>query len=343
MDNLQETLGALRTQLSKFLGTVDFTIERIPGGASSRVYYQLGFEDQLYFPSPQIALMVVPGPDLRMLEDYMNVDYYFKRMGILTPRLFEVQMYQGWGFQEFVAAPTLEMYLHQNPQQLGTVIPEAIDFLIALQEKAIWEDHCPAFQRRFDVAKYEFEFEFHFREQLLGFYFRQKPDAALMTDFKTLLCTTLDINVPILVHRDFQSSNMFYDQSAAPGQRFKLIDFQDSRYGTPVYDLVSLLWDSYLPVPADLRAAQVQRFFATLATRGIEWTKDYYDRIVDYTVIQRKLHDAGAFAYNYRRFGSKKYLPYIRQAISLSIDRMQSYKELQPMATYLQNLLEKPY
>lgn len=56
---------------------------------------------------------------------------------------------------------------------------------------------------------------------------------------------------PVLVHRDFQSSNVLY----RPDGSFAFIDFQGMRLGSPAYDLASLLYDPYVPLTERDRAA----------------------------------------------------------------------------------------
>ncbi len=56
---------------------------------------------------------------------------------------------------------------------------------------------------------------------------------------------------PVLVHRDFQSSNVLY----RPDGSFAFIDFQGMRLGAAAYDLASLLYDPYAPLDEKSRAA----------------------------------------------------------------------------------------
>jgi hypothetical protein len=52
-----------------------------------------------------------------------------------------------------------------------------------------------------------------------------------------------------------------------------------------------------------------------------------YEKMADYTVIQRKLHDAGVFAFNYRRFNSQQYVGYIHNAVGMALERMRKYPQ----------------
>ena len=221
-------------------------------------------------------------------------------------------------------APTVEQYLHTNPQDIKSVVTGMVKFISRMQKKCRHETHCPAFHRRFDDAKYQFEFDFHVAEQLLRFYFQMEYAPEVLRDFAREICTVLDINENIFVHRDFQSSNVFITKTEKPFE-YSVIDFQDARYGTPVYDLVSCLWDSYIPISQDLREKLVKQFYETLGDVSIDWSWDVYQKMVDYSIIQRKLHDAGAFAYNYRRFASRRYVGYVTEAIAMALTVMRKY------------------
>ena len=61
---------------------------------------------------------------------------------------------------------------------------------------------------------------------------------------------------PVLVHRDFQSSNVLY----RPDGTFAFIDFQGMRLGAAAYDLASLLYDPYVPLDEKSRTALARRY-----------------------------------------------------------------------------------
>lgn len=56
---------------------------------------------------------------------------------------------------------------------------------------------------------------------------------------------------PVLVHRDFQSSNVLYRNDGS----FAFIDYQGMRLGAAVYDLASLLYDPYVEIEEEERIA----------------------------------------------------------------------------------------
>ena len=321
---MHQELNILRNQLAEFFRNPDFSISPIAGGASSRRYFKIVFREASYFPSTTVLLMQVPDPESRLLHDHVNINYYFLRMGIPTPRIFELHLDRQWVFLHFESSPTVEQYLHHKPAEIDSVVSGMVSFIQEMQRQCRVENHCPAFHRRFDETKYQFEFDFHVAEQLLRFYFQVEYDSEMLGDFAGEIIETLDISEPVFVHRDFQSSNVFITQTKLPLQ-YSLIDFQDARFGTPVYDLVSCLWDSYIPISGDLRQTLLRQYYESLGDISIQWDWQTFEKMVDFTVIQRKLHDAGAFAYNYRRFASRRYVGFVTAAIEMALEVMGKY------------------
>lgn len=323
----------LTEQLQNFFNTHEFQIKPLAGGASARKYFEIDLAKKLYFPSRKILLMSVPLDETRMITDYVHIDFYLNRMNIPTPRIYEMNKHAGWIFLEYQNIPTLRDYLQNNPGKTASLLKILIEFLLHMQDKCEFDDQCPAFQRFFDTEKYQHEFDFHVRQQLLERYFNRKLTKQEIKDFQIFsskICQTLDINEKVFVHRDFQSSNIFYDGSQQQTP-FKLIDFQDARCGSPVYDLVSCLWDSYIEIEDALRIRSLEKFYQPLTDRGTSLTQTDFYKLVDYSVIQRKLHDAGAFAYNYLRFKDKKFVQFISPAIRMALDKMNRYSQFKPV------------
>lgn len=319
---------SLTDRLQYFLGTDQFEIKPLASGASTRKYYKIDLKKKLYFPSKRILLMTIPVEEIDTVTDYVHIDFYLQRMGIPTPKVYEMKKYLGWIFLEYEKNPTLLSYFKKKPDQTE-LIENLIEFLILIQDRCQFEDHCPAFHRFFDKEKYLYEFNFHVKEQLLLKYLKanlNKQEQSDFQDFSFEISQALDISEKVFVHRDFQSSNIFYDQKKK-GPSFKIIDFQDARSGSPVYDVVSCLWDSYITIPEDLRNRLLDKFFKHLKKSGTSLTKNDFQKLVDFTVIQRKLHDAGAFVYNYHRFNEEKFTSFISPAIQMAVEKMGLYSQ----------------
>jgi hypothetical protein len=106
-----------------------------------------------------------------------------------------------------------------------------------------------------------------------------------------------------LVHRDLQSQNVMIRD----GEPF-LIDFQGMRFGTPFYDLGSLLCDPYVDF-ADRERDELLSFYYGLSKGGFDQAgfRDYFWE----ASAQRLMQALGAYGFLGRSKGLKKFLEYI--------------------------------
>jgi aminoglycoside/choline kinase family phosphotransferase len=211
-----------------------------------------------------------------------------------------------------------------------------------LQQTAQYEVRCPAFHRKFDKEKFKYEFHFHVKEQLLQNYFNHQFSTEELEQFNQFsrdISGYLNLDLPIFVHRDFQSSNIFY-QPGNGGSDFQIIDFQDARSGHPLYDLVSLLWDSYVDLSEEFVNMLIKYFHANYPFVREQFSDNDYEKHIDYLVIQRKLHDAGAFAYTFFLTQNNYYIQYIKTAISMAQTKILKYKYWPKISGIFQKILE---
>ncbi|MFZ0389764.1 MAG: aminoglycoside phosphotransferase family protein [Calditrichia bacterium] len=338
----KQYLNRLKEELSRFFNSEAFTLEPLHSGASVRRFLRLKFKKSLYFPQKEIVLMVIPGDRLEMADDYLNISYYLRRHNIPRPRIFEIRRDSGWLFLAPAAGFPLKDYIHNHPQELTDLLQRLTDFLIRMQQKARPENHCPAFRRFFDAEKYRYEFDFHVRQQLIESYWKHslsEKEQQVFREFSEEISRFLDGKEPVFVHRDFQSSNIFFNPK---NQKipFQIIDFQDARSGSRIYDLVSLLWDSYLEVPQELRAGLLKHFYENQPAVQEQFSPEEYQKTVDYTVIQRKLHDAGAFVYTWFLLQNRSFLNYINPAVDMALEVMAHYPRLSTAGNLLQKIRE---
>jgi aminoglycoside/choline kinase family phosphotransferase len=333
-------IETLREELTDFFGGGIFVIRPLSGGASVRRYYKITFREKSYFPRREIILMQIPSNHLEIAEDYLNISYYLRRHHIPPPRIFEIRREKGWIFMDIATGQPLNLLLREKPDQLESFYSDLVNFLLTIQKRARYEEHCPAFQRFFDAKKYQYEFQFHVHQQLIQNYFNYNLNFAeshVFDAFADEISHHLDSHQPVFVHRDFQSSNIFYDE-ANQEMPFQLIDFQDARSGSLTYDLVSLLWDSYVLLSQDLRERLVGYFYEKNKAVQNRYSFSDYLKNIDYTVIQRKLHDAGAFVYTSWLLGNNRFLNYIPGAIDMALQIMHKYQQFDAITNLFSKL-----
>jgi aminoglycoside/choline kinase family phosphotransferase len=118
---------------------------------------------------------------------------------------------------------------------------------------------------------------------------------------------------PCLVLRDYHSPNLMWmpERGADPLASVGLIDFQDAMLGHPAYDLVSLLQDARLDVPADIEAALLAHYGKAVAAEVKGYDQSSFERAYAIMGAQRNTKILGIFARLARRDGKRAYLAHI--------------------------------
>jgi hypothetical protein len=105
-----------------------------------------------------------------------------------------------------------------------------------------------------------------------------------------------------LVHRDFQSQNVMIRD----GEPF-LIDFQGMRFGNPLYDLGSLLYDPYVNLTSK-QQEELLYFYYNLSKSDIDWI--VYQNNFREASAQRLMQALGAYGFLGLKKGLKTFLDY---------------------------------
>ena len=94
-----------------------------------------------------------------------------------------------------------------------------------------------------------------------------------------------------LVHRDYHSKNIFFKDS-----KVTIIDYQDSVYGSPVYDLVSLVNDCYIDIDCKQKNKLINYFFTEFnKDNKFIFSKDEFLYNFNLISVQRHMKASGIF------------------------------------------------
>jgi hypothetical protein len=108
-----------------------------------------------------------------------------------------------------------------------------------------------------------------------------------------------------LAHRDLQSANVHVRAGRPRGRRLALIDLQGAFLAPPEYDLVCLLRDSYLELPPDELAHQLERIRPRLPDAP---GPEEFARRFDLLTLARKAKDLARFLQVARARGDRRFL-----------------------------------
>jgi aminoglycoside/choline kinase family phosphotransferase len=226
---------------------------------------------------------------------FLNVQRYLAAGGLPVPKIYRADLAAGLVALEDLGDRTFEMAVKSAvPAARQALYRRAMASIVTLQKlgDSQRDDACIAFSRRFDQKLLRWELD-HFREWYLeaeGGVVLTPAEAGAVGAAFDWLATTLASSPLTLVHRDFQSRNLMITNG--PEAALRIIDFQDALLGSRTYDLVALLRDSYVELPADEVAAHV-RWFAT----AIDQPLHAFEQLFVLQALQRKLKDTGRFIY----------------------------------------------
>jgi N-acetylmuramate 1-kinase len=318
---------------------VDFQVHPLQGDASDRRYYRLVFATEVDGIT-SLVLMRLAQPYTAGELPFVNVQRYLSLKRIPVPDIFWDDSTHGLVLLEDLGNVTLEAALQGvGREQTAYWYRQALDILLGLQhpESVAPRASCVAFGVAFDVEKLMWELDFcltHMIEQLCAQQLTSGDQATLRGQFWKI--TAILARQPrVLTHRDYHSRNLMVQQD-----RLRVIDFQDARLGPCQYDLASLLYDSYVVLPADLRQELLMHYLAQKAAiDGHALERESFLQVFDYMCLQRHLKALGTFAYQTLVKRSTRYLAAVPPTLSYIRANLARHPELWQLRELLEEYL----
>ena len=165
----------------------------------------------------------------------------------------------------------------------------------------------------------------------LGPSFERELEAEL-----SALAGRLAGTAPCLVHRDLQSHNVMI----CDGEPF-FIDFQGMRFGSPFYDLGSLLCDPYVDF-SEKEQEELLSFYFGLSNWGYNWAA--FRNVFWEASAQRLMQALGAYGFLGLKKGLKIFLDHIPAGLchlQLAASRVGSLPRLGELSVECQRVIEK--
>jgi N-acetylmuramate 1-kinase len=177
----------------------------------------------------------------------------------------------------------------------------------------------------------------YFKENFVGRLCRTEldPDFERRLEMELVqLAERLTRGSQSLVHRDLQSQNvMIYREEPF------LIDFQGMRFGSPFYDLGSLLYDPYVPLTEDERQELLSYYFE-LSRSELGW--ENFRKFFWEASAQRLMQALGCYGFLGLTKGLKSYLVHVPSGLAnlrLAVEHASSLPNLQELCTRCHNAL----
>ncbi len=230
------------------------SVNRITGHGSDRRFWRMNTAGW-----SAVAMQSTPVPRSEFLYQ-LNIGRFLHQYDLGAAAIYSVDEPTETLLMEDLGQASL-LFLAQNPGTPPHLLAEryrqVVDHLLRLQsftETARAE--CPSAVDRclnHEVLVWETSY---FREQFLHGHLGLKAEDTrqLQPEFEAL-ATCVAQQPLVLLHRDFQSQNIHFQ-----GGRVRLVDIQGMRLGPLGYDIMSLVMDPYVDLPADLKDELLDRF-----------------------------------------------------------------------------------
>ncbi len=294
---------------------------KLTGDASTRRYFRV------YLAGGKTETFVVcladPFEGIVEDHDFLSIQKLLKEKGIPVPNILDYELSKGYILQEDLGDKTLLLELSESKSEEAEleVYSLAIDHIISMHKIAPSDCGGHIFTRRsFDKEKFLFEFRF-MQKHFLEMYLRQKlsnKDKKILEDGFNFIIKELLARPTVFTHRDYHSRNIMISDG-----KMTIIDFQDARLGPLVYDLVSLLEDSYYQVTRKNKNILLCKYSKEMA---LNWSE--YQRTYDLMTVQRTLKAIGSFTYIYNHRKDDRYLKYVGFAFEKVRSTLVKFPEL---------------
>ena len=324
--------GGWDTEATAFIRTVlglpaDFDILLVPigRGGSDRDYFRVAI------PGRDSFIFMRYG---RLREEnncYAAIAGFLREIGVAVPAILGHAPDRGLLVMEDLGAEDLFSF-RDAPWDLRRPLYEKT-LEVVLKLHAFPPERFPAVSVRlmsgFGPELYKWEWDY-FREYCVRKICRIECSAgegkALEAEL-TSLARRLHSTPASLVHRDLQSQNVMVRR----GEPF-LIDFQGIRFGSPFYDLGSLLYDPYVDLREEERAILL-RYYFDLSRSASGWEE--FRELFLLASAQRLMQVLGAFGFLGLEQGKPHFLAHLPTALDRLIDvtgRTGSFPQLHVLA-----------
>ncbi len=327
--------------ISQKIGTGDFECLQLAGDASTRKYYRIVFENQ-----SRVLMSWEPFPD-PVLYPFLNVLEHFSSVDVRVPKVEAFSPELGVVLLEDLGDLTLErkFWENQNQQMAMPFYAQSVDEIIKIHFLASKPIARPSIcqQIQFDTAKFMWEMNYareHFLESVGGIRLTDSDQKKLQAEFLTV-CDTLDKQPKFVCHRDYHSRNLMLKLG-----RIYVIDFQDARLGPIQYDLVSLVYDSYVNLSTESIDTIKTDYIDKARQSGPKGViRADFEEIFKAQTIQRCFKACGSFSSFFAMRNDTRYLKYIKQTAQLVARSLTEDGRFPLFASLLtqHGLLEKDY
>ncbi|MBI5746151.1 MAG: phosphotransferase [Nitrospirae bacterium] len=322
-----------------------FSLKRLTGDASNRTYYRISNRNQSSYIIMELAEpeafkaseeKVTSSNALVTELPYINISKFLSLYGIGVPEIYYYDREKGILILEDLGDSSMHEVLKGSATDIQEkYYKKAIDELLMIQISATKGlDHdCIASDRGFDIPLLMWEFDHYIEYGVEARSGIRIPDSERnkIREIFYFISKILAEEPKCLTHRDYHSKNLMIKE-----ERVRVIDFQDALMGPPVYDLASLLRDSYMELDETLIDTLIEYYIERrMETEGVTIEREGFRRIFDLMSVQRNMKAVGRFVYIKEVKKNDNYIQYIPATLNYIKKNLQKYADLNSLQAIL--------
>ena len=274
----------MQSFLHTYLKT-SWQVDKLAGDSGERKYSRISSANRSY--------ILVNYPCVKKgFDNFVHIQRTLAKHQLATPEILKTDRNKGLILLEDIGGNDLETNYLKN--KTLTQHKHALDVLYL-------------FQKKIKKLKTKFTKDQGFSEMMMSY---QNLGHALVDSQKICLfkefheiCHHLGKNILVPSHRDFHSRNLFVYKD-----QIYIIDFQDAGWYPRYYDLVSLIYDSYLPLSQTERQKLIQYYKK-------KWNEKVCLSDLYLTFCQRGFKAIGSFMSFYHLRRQTKHLKYVKPTL----------------------------
>ena len=312
-------------------GVRECCLSKLVGDASARQYFRY-----VAHPGESYILATYPEAFDPHQFPYKQVYDLLRGIGLPVPKIIRMDGKLGIVLQQDLGDESLEQhFLTATEQQRKNLLFQTIDYIVAIQQRGVKElrPEYAASHLALDKEKLSSELRFFYHHYLSGY--RKSPvenENRLMEEL-TCLVSQLARYPRLLCHRDYHVRNLILNDN-----QVYIVDFQDARWGPPLYDLVSLLKDSIQLETQE--TSEYQDYYLTHSTwqsATLTQIRQDFHHQFHLTCAQRLLKALGTYGYQVTACGNLPYKQYIPGTLSRVVASLQDLEEF----PYIRSVMEQ--
>ena len=308
---------------NKFNKKQKFIINEIKGDASNRKYYRAETKNVKY-------IIMDSSLEKRNFNNFLKFTKIYSNNKIFVPEIFNINNKKKILIMEDLGKNLIFDKVNEINKKI-------------IYEKAIL--NILKIQNINSKNIYKYTKEYYFRESYLFIDWVlkkfmniriSKKDSDNLSRSLKIMINNINHDINKLVHRDYHSKNIFYKN-----KRIIIIDYQDSLYGSPLYDFVSLVNDCYRDMGKMQRNKLIKIFLEGFNENNVSnFSIDEFLHNFYLVTAQRHLKAAGIFCRLSVRNGRHNYLPYLNRTINYIVNATSYYDNLNIINSYANEALK---